>query len=154
MHSKPSLEEIKRDLRALSSFEAVVFGSYVTGEFREGSDIDVAVITRLRDQDKNLEIQRSLIGRFKPIYDVRVFELLPLKVKASIIDDYIVLFGDELEISEYFYYWRKVWEDAKHRIEYHRSLEEKLEAIERGRKLKEKLKPGSLEQSPRKHSSS
>ncbi|MEM3893613.1 MAG: nucleotidyltransferase domain-containing protein [Thermofilum sp.] len=154
MHSKPSLEEIKRDLRALSSFEAVVFGSYVTGEFREGSDIDVAVITRLRDQDKNLEIQRSLIGRFKPIYDVRVFELLPLKVKASIIDDYIVLFGDELEISEYFYYWRKVWEDEKHRIEYHRSLEEKLEAIERGRKLKEKLKPGSLEQSPRKHSSS
>ncbi|MEM3647322.1 MAG: nucleotidyltransferase domain-containing protein [Thermofilum sp.] len=154
MHSKPSLEEIKRDLRALSSFEAVVFGSYVTGEFREGSDIDVAVITRLRDQDKNLEIQRSLIGRFKPIYDVRVFELLPLKVKASIIDDYIVLFGDELEISEYFYYWRKVWEDEKHRIEYHRSLEEKLEAIERGRKLKEKLKPGSLEQNPRKHSSS
>ncbi|MEM0024659.1 MAG: nucleotidyltransferase domain-containing protein [Thermofilaceae archaeon] len=152
MRSKPSLEEIKRDLQALSSFEAVVFGSYVTGEFREGSDIDVAVITRLKDQGKNLEIQRSLIGRFKPIYDVRVFELLPLKVKASIIDNYIVLFGDELEISEYFYYWRKVWEDVKHRIEYHRSLEEKLEAIERGRKLKEKLKPGSLEQNPREHS--
>lgn len=140
MRSKPSLEEIRRDLESLSMFEVVIFGSYVTGEFREGSDIDIAVITRLRDQERNLEIQRSLIGKFKPIYDVRVFELLPIKVKASIIENCIVLFGDELEISEYFYHWRKIWEDVKHRIEYHASVEEKLKAIERGRRLEQILK--------------
>ena len=51
---KPSLEEIKEDLKAISDFEAVIFGSYVTGEYRKGSDIDVAVITRTKDVRKNV----------------------------------------------------------------------------------------------------
>lgn len=113
----------------------MIFGSYVTGEFRKGSDIDIAVITRLKDEKKNFEIQKSLIGKFKPSYDIRVFELLPIKVKASVFSDYIVLFGDELEISEYFYHWRKIWEDLRHRISYHKSAGEKLKAIERGKRL-------------------
>jgi len=137
---KLSLEEIREDLKAISDFEAVIFGSYVTGEFREGSDIDVAVITRIEDKKKNIDIQKRLFSLANSIYDLRVFELLPIKVKASVMSDYIVLFGDELEISEYFYHWRKVWNDVKHRIIYHKSHEEKLRAIERGRKLKEILK--------------
>ncbi|MDI9610585.1 MAG: nucleotidyltransferase domain-containing protein [Archaeoglobales archaeon] len=140
MFSRASIEEIRKELNALSNYEAVLFGSYVTGEFRIGSDIDVAVITRLRDLHKNLEIQKSLIGKFRQVYDVRVFELLPIKIKASIFSNYLVLFGDELEISEYFYWWRKIWEDVKHRISYHSSYEEKLKAIERGKRLEEILK--------------
>ena len=41
-----SLKKIREDLKPLSEFEVVPFGSYVTGAFREGSDIDVAVIAR------------------------------------------------------------------------------------------------------------
>lgn len=137
---KPSPEEIREDLRAISDFEAVIFGSYVTREFREGSDINVAVITRTRDRRKNMEIQKKLFSLARPPYDLRVFELLPIKVKASVMNDYIVLFGDELEISEYFYHWRKIWDDMKYRISYHESLEEKIRAIERGRRLREILK--------------
>lgn len=140
MFSRPSIEEIRKELIALSNYEAVLFGSFVTGEFRSGSDIDVAVITRLKDLDKNLEIQKGLIGKFRQVYDVRVFELLPIKLKASVFSNYLVLFGDELEISEYFYRWRKIWEDVRHRIQYHSSYEEKLKAIERGKKLEEMLK--------------
>ncbi|RLI85778.1 MAG: DNA polymerase subunit beta [Archaeoglobales archaeon] len=113
-----SLEDIREDLRSLSKYEVVMFGSYVSGEFREGSDIDVAVITRKRDFNENIRILKSILGKVKPIYDIRIFELLPLKVKASVIDNYIVIFGDELEISEYFYYWRKFCEDFKHRLYY------------------------------------
>jgi len=135
-----SLDQIKKDLQPLSKYEVVIFGSYVAGEFRKGSDIDVAVITRIRDERQNFAILKELIGNVKPVYDVRIFELLPLKVKASIIENHIVVFGDELEISEYFYFWRKFWEDVKHRISYHDSYREKLEAIERGRRISKRLK--------------
>ncbi|AAB91231.1 MULTISPECIES: nucleotidyltransferase domain-containing protein [Archaeoglobus] len=138
---KLSLEQIRKDLREFSRYEAVIYGSYVTGEYREGSDIDVAVITRVKDRKRNFEIQKEL-WKAKPIYDVRVFELLPLKVKASVMENYIVLFGDELEISEYFYHWRKMWEDVRHRISYHSSYREKMEAIERRKRLLEILKDG------------
>ncbi|WP_290723456.1 nucleotidyltransferase domain-containing protein [Archaeoglobus sp.] len=60
------LEKVREDLRAISDFEAVIFGSYVTGEFREGSDIDVAVITRIRDRKKNVEIQKKLFVLTRP----------------------------------------------------------------------------------------
>ena len=129
-----SLRKIKEDLKPLSEFEVVLFGSYVTGEFREGSDVDVAVITRKRDFHENIKILRRSLSKVKPIYDVRIFELLPLKIKASVIDDYIVVFGDELEISEYFYYWRKLCEDFKHRIYYCESYREKLDAVKRGKR--------------------
>ncbi len=133
-------DEIKEDLMPISDYEVVLFGSYVTGGFRESSDIDVAVITRLKDVEENVRIQKSLFGKVKSIYDVRVFELLSLKVKALVIDNYMVVFGDELDISEYFYRRRKMWEDFKHRISYHKSYKEKIEAIERGKKLQEILK--------------
>lgn len=49
-------------------------------------------------------------------YDVKIFELLPLRIKMSIIKDHIVVYGNELELSEYFYHYRKLWMDSKHRI--------------------------------------
>ena len=129
-----SLKKIKDDLKPLSEFEVVLFGSYVTGEFREGSDIDVAVITRKRDFKENVQILRDLLGRVRPIYDIRIFELLPLNVKASVIENYVVIFGDELEISEYFYYWRKFCEDFRRRQYYCKSYKEKIKAVRRGKR--------------------
>ena len=129
-----SLEDIREDLRSLSKYEVVMFGSYVSGEFREGSDIDVAVITRKRDFNENVRILKGILGKVKPIYDIRIFELLPLKVKVSVIDNYIVIFGDELKISEYFYYWRKFCEDFKYSLYYCKDYKEKLEAVKRGKR--------------------
>jgi hypothetical protein len=69
------------------------------------------------------------------LYDLRVFELLPLKVKATLMSDYLVLFGDELEISEYFYDYRREWDDQKYRIldGYFKSYKEKIAAIRSNR---------------------
>lgn len=56
-------EEIREDLSFLENREVIIFGSYVSGEFRPGSDIDIAVVTRTEDRKKNLELQRDLIWK-------------------------------------------------------------------------------------------
>jgi hypothetical protein len=59
---------------------------------------------------------KSLLGKVPSIYDVRIFELLPINVEMSIVQSYQVLFGNKLEISEYFYPVRKRWDDYRHRF--------------------------------------
>lgn len=127
------LEEIKKELWFLKDYKAVIYGSYVTGELREGSDIDIAVITGIKDEKENIDILYSFLGKAKSIYDIRIFELLPLKIQASIMSSYEVLYGSEAEISGYFYPYRKLWEDCRHRIieGYHKSYKDKIRAIER-----------------------
>ena len=56
------------------------------------------------------------MGQFPLKFDIRIFELFPIDIKISIVQNYEVLFGDPLEISEYFYEFRKKWDDCKHRI--------------------------------------
>ncbi|MFP4197407.1 MAG: hypothetical protein ACLFS6_07130, partial [Methanomassiliicoccales archaeon] len=81
---------------------------------------------------------RDLIGRAPPIYDIKIFELLPLKIKASVMDEFVTVFGEAPEISYYFYHFRKIWEDCRHRIMegYDQTLEERRE---RKRKWEEAL---------------
>ena len=137
MYCGKSLDEIKEDLAPLSKYWVILYGSCVGGWDTPRSDIDVAVITRIRDVEKNKEIYKSIIGKVKPIYDVRVFELLPLHIKIDIIDNYVVVFGDRLEISEYFYHYRKLWKDVekRYRENQFKSYKEKLEAIKRRKRL-------------------
>lgn len=133
-----NLKQIKDDLAFLRGYDVVVFGSSVIGEFRAGSDIDIALITRIEDYEKNLDILKSFIGRAPAVYDIRVFELLPLKIKASVMDHYIVLCGALPDISEYFYQYRKLWDDCKHRVAagYFGSYREQVAAIQRFKRLK------------------
>ncbi|MEE8400800.1 MAG: nucleotidyltransferase domain-containing protein [Candidatus Hydrothermarchaeaceae archaeon] len=130
-----NIEKIKKDLEFLRDYETVLYGSHVTGDCRGGSDIDVAVITRVTGRDENVELLKGFIGKARPIYDIRIFELLPLKLKASVMSDYVTLFGEEPEVSEYFYYYRKLWGDQKRRIigGYHSSYKEKIAAMRSGK---------------------
>jgi predicted nucleotidyltransferase len=136
-----NLEWIKKELEFLNEYEVILFGSTAAQEFREGSDIDIAVITRWRDRAKNIELLKSFIGRAREIYDIRIFELLPLKIQASAIENYIVLFGSELEISEYLYSYRKLWQDCRRRImeNQFKSYREKIEGMQRFEKWKSKF---------------
>jgi predicted nucleotidyltransferase len=130
-----NLQKIKEDLDFLKGREVVLYGSLVTGEFREGSDIDVAVITRVTDRKRNVELLRSLMGKARPVYDIKIFELLSLRLKASVMSSYLALWGEEPEISEYFYRYRKEWDDQKHRIAggYFSSYKEKIAAMRANR---------------------
>ena len=135
------INKIKSDLDFLKDYDTIIFGSFVTGEFREGSDIDIAVINRIRDNEANIKILKSLLGKAPEIYDIRIFELLSLTVRASIMDNFIVLYGDGPDISEYFYFHhRKEWDDCKHRIEegYYTSYKEQVKAIQRFKEIKKR----------------
>jgi len=116
MNSKLSLNQIRNDLKYLNKFEVIVYGSYASDNFTQRSDIDIAIITRKNDEKQNIEVWKKALRKVKPIYQMNVFELLPLNVKANVIDEFIVVFGDRLEISEYFYYFRKLWKDIKYRF--------------------------------------
>lgn len=112
-----TLQDIKTDLYFVKNYEAVVFGSYASKKADKRSDIDVAVITRESNRDKCTKIWWELMGNAPDVYDIKIFELLPLPVKASVIQRYEIVFGNRLDISEYFYNYRKLWNDTKHRIE-------------------------------------
>ncbi|MHA1584167.1 MAG: nucleotidyltransferase domain-containing protein [Promethearchaeota archaeon] len=113
----PSINHIQKELYALKSkYEVVLFGSAVEGGFRYESDIDIAVLSRNSDKAKNQNLQLRLLQDYGMNYDIHVFELLPIIIQASIFENYNVIFGGILEISEYFYGFRKRWDDCKHRI--------------------------------------
>ena len=113
----PKIEEMKEILEPLKEkYEAILFGSAVEGGMRPESDIDIAIITRNKNEKQNIELQKSLLGEFPLKFDIRVFELFPIDIQISIIKNYKVIFSNPLEISEYFYYFRKKWDDCKYRI--------------------------------------
>jgi len=99
-----------------NKFEVILYGSYVEGAVRPNSDIDIAIISREKDVRKNLKLQKEILGKVSSKFDIRVFELLPIYIQISIINNYQVIFGNPLEISEYFYFYRKKWDDCKNRI--------------------------------------
>ncbi|MBS3795382.1 MAG: nucleotidyltransferase domain-containing protein [Candidatus Thorarchaeota archaeon] len=104
-------------MRFLSDKEVVLFGSYVTGNVGPRSDIDVAIITRSDNRREMMQIRIEAAGKAPNYYDIQVFEALPLVLKGAIIENFVVLFGDPLEIGMYFYHIRKIWDDYRHRIE-------------------------------------
>ncbi|MCX9011334.1 MAG: nucleotidyltransferase domain-containing protein [Candidatus Methanoperedens sp.] len=130
-----TLQDIKTDLYFVKDYEVVVFGSYASKKADKRSDIDVAVITRQKNRNKCIEIWWELMGKAPEVYDIKIFELLPLPIKASVIWRYEVVFGDRLDISEYFYNYRKLWNDTKHRLEENRfrSINEKIVVLKRRR---------------------
>jgi len=115
--SSLKIEDLAETLNPLRvKYEVVLYGSQVEGGVRPDSDIDIGVITRETNIETNIETQKELLGFFPLNFDVRVFELFPIYIQISIIETYQVIFGDILEISEYFYSFRKKWDDCKHRI--------------------------------------
>ena len=128
------LNNIKRDLGKLKTCHVVIYGSFLSKYYNPPkSDIDIAIITHHQNKNENIAIWKKFIGEFNKKYDIKVFELLPLYLKMEIIDNYQVLFGNELEISEYFYHYRTIWKDMIHRIEANRfkNISEKIELIEK-----------------------
>lgn len=111
------LGEVRNSFETLEEkYEVIMYGSQVEGGSRPISDIDIAVITRKGSREDNVKIQEDLLGILPLKYDIRVFELYPIYIQISVIENYKVIFGDPLEISEYFYQYRKKWDDCKHRI--------------------------------------
>ena len=110
------LRQIRKDLEFLQHHDVVIHGSFISNQMTPRSDIDIAIITRQHDLSVNNQVNLDVIGRANSRYDIRVFEILPLHIQINIIKHHMVLFGDEIDLSEYFYFYRKLWDDVKQRI--------------------------------------
>ena len=106
------IEKLKEDFEEFKDrvFGILLYGSYAKDEYTKRSDIDISLVGV--DRDTYMEI----LGKLGNKYDIKIFEELPLYIKIDIIKNHKVIFGDELELSEYFYKFRKIWRDTEKRI--------------------------------------
>ncbi len=91
----------------------LLYGSAVRGEETPRSDIDICLVAPSAEKRAELlkEVYRNLDVVSKK-YDVRIFEELPLYIQIQIIQNHEVVYAKEIyELYEYFYYFRKLWED-------------------------------------------
>ena len=89
----------------------LLFGSAAKGEQTTRSDIDIALV-----RPKNKRVLLKVFERLGGKYDVRIFEDLPLYIKMAIIKNHQIIFGNEVELSYYFYRFRKEWKDMEYRV--------------------------------------
>lgn len=131
------LENAKIDLKPLKRFEVVIFDTNPRLKFYRGPYIDVAVITRERNREKNKETWWDLLGKAPEKYYISIFELLPLPKQISIADDFAAVYGSRLDLSEYFYFYRKLWKDVEPRYKANqfKSVKEKIAALANAAKL-------------------
>ncbi|MCE8423047.1 MAG: nucleotidyltransferase domain-containing protein [Candidatus Methanoperedens sp.] len=108
---------IKKDFLFLSSRDDIIaillYGSIAKGEDTPRSDIDICIVSPSCKDRLGLlnEIFRKL-DVFSKKYDVRFFEELPLYIQINVIEKNNILYvNDVYDLYEYFYYFRKLWED-------------------------------------------
>ena len=114
-------EEIKR--RVKKDFEPLhddvlgilLYSSLAAGEDSERSDIDISIVAPVIDA--KIGFSRWILSNVRDArYDVRVFELMPLYLKAEVVEKGEVIYTKNIfKLYEYFYYFRKIWDDQKHR---------------------------------------
>lgn len=109
---KTGIERVKTDLEFLFNkvLGIVVYGSIAKGEENERSDIDVCIIAPNEDSSKIFKETLPLN------YDIKIFELMPLYLKMEVIENHKIIYTKNIcELYEYFYFFRKLWNDQKHR---------------------------------------
>ncbi len=111
-------EEIKREFEIIKNEKEIhsilLYGSYAKKQQHKKSDIDICIVTPGLTTPKEFS---NLLGKiWRKVdgmrYDIRLFEELPLYIKASIIKNYKIIFSKNLEeLYYYFYKVRKIWDD-------------------------------------------
>ncbi len=124
------LQELRRKLEPLEDriLGAYLYGSHATGDPTPRSDIDLCLVAG-PDRDAG-EVLKEAYGRARlgqPPYDVRIFEELPIYVKAQALEQgALILSRDEPALSEYVRRWAKMWSHQAHR---NRTKSEDLDRI-------------------------
>ncbi|MFQ6063488.1 MAG: nucleotidyltransferase domain-containing protein [Methanosarcinales archaeon] len=118
------------------AFAILLFGSQVKGNSTERSDIDVCIV-KPNSKDLLAKVYKKVGGK----YDVKIFEELPLHIKIDIINNHNIIYGNNLDLSEYFYYFRKLWSFMVPRIKANqfRNFKERMDLRIRWLNEKEKI---------------
>ena len=90
----------------------LLFGSRARQEHNKRSDTDICLVAGDYDPDKLF--QEVLATNLTAKYDIKIFELLPLKMKGSILDSRKLIYSkDPGELSYYLYKQGRIWNDQK-----------------------------------------
>lgn len=113
---KNVLENLRNDLEEIKDkvFAILIYGSYVTGEAHSRSDIDICFILKTGNKEIVNKIFKKIleISAKNEKYDIRIFEQMPLFMKIEVIENGEVIYAEDLsELNEYFYFFRKLWQD-------------------------------------------
>ncbi|MHA1677804.1 MAG: nucleotidyltransferase domain-containing protein [Promethearchaeota archaeon] len=122
MVKKKLLKQIKNDfmnvLKNRKILGIMLFGSQVSEMQTNRSDIDVCVVAPEEDPHELFSLILERIDISSKRYDIKFFENLPLYIKIRVIERGVVVYSpNELDLYEYFYRFRKLWVDQKHRQE-------------------------------------
>ncbi len=94
----------------------LLFGSRAKGE-KGARDVDICLVAPKEDSKRLLKRVYQKIDVRGKKYDVYCFEELPLYLKWEIIDGHKVIWSkDKGGLYEYFYYFRKLYDDQKYRM--------------------------------------
>lgn len=109
---KTIIKKIKNDFKPFHNkvLGIVLYGSQQKGTQNNRSDIDICIIA----PDEN---PKTLFKETLPLnYDIKIFETMPLFLKIQVIHHHKILYTkDRYALYEYFYGFRKFWDDQKYR---------------------------------------
>lgn len=138
------VKQLRKDFEEFNNFcrGVILFGSHDRGDQTKRSDVDICIVS---PSEGTLNRVYSKLGGK---YDIHVFEELPLYLKMEIVENCKILYGDKDSLSEYFYFYRKLWKDMKHRIRENefKDIEERMKYRRKWMNEKEKIlgKTGNL----------
>ena len=109
---KKLVNKIKKDFEPFKDriLGILLYGSTIKGTRTKRSDIDICIVA---PDEKPLKLFRETL----PLkYDVKIFETMPLFLQIQIIQHHKVIYTKDIyELYEYFYWFRKQWDDQKQR---------------------------------------
>ena len=120
MVKKKLLNQIKKDFSNIIEKKKIIgillYGSYIDNKTTNRSDIDICVVAPDEDMHNLLSYVLQNINVNLKQYDIRFFSELPLYIKINVVEDGILVYSpNKLDLYEYFYTFRKLWADQKHR---------------------------------------
>ncbi len=122
MVKKELLDQIYSDFSIVIKEKEILgiflYGSYLLDNETSKSDIDLCIVAPNEDIHQLISAILQNINVTSKKYDVRVFQELPLYIKIHVIENGKLIYTvNELDLYEYFYLYRKLWNDQKHRQE-------------------------------------
>ena len=120
MVKKELLDQIYNDfshvIKKKDILGILLYGSYSKSKNINRSDIDICIVAPNEDLHQLLSFILQNVNVSAKKYDVRIFNELPLYIKIHIIEDGLLIYSsNKLDLYEFFFIYRKLWSDQKHR---------------------------------------
>ncbi len=96
----------------------LLFGSHATNQQTNRSDIDICIVAPNTDNHRLFLNILTKINVNPKNYDIHMFSELPIHIKIQIIEKGILVYSpNQYDLYEYFYFYRKLWNDQNRRQE-------------------------------------